>query len=371
MRIGIDGREFVKGKKTGTGRYLHHFLLYAPKQKPDWKFYVFIHHRCEYRNSNRNVFVQKVPQLTTFLWDQCVLPGLLKHFKIDQFLNSYLKYPLLSSCPMVLVINDLAAFQNTFATGAKRFFQNLYFRSLVKGAVQRARRILTISEYSKKEISSRLRVPLERIDVVPLAVEDSYHPLDQEDHEVLKKYGIRSPYLLYMGDTRPHKNVSFLLESYATLPSSLRERYPLILAGSWGSGVETLKHRCIQQGIDQQVHFCGFVEEEDLPKIYAQATLFLYPSLYEGFGLPPLEAMACGVPVICSNRTSLPEVVGDGGLLLDPIDPERWSEVIQHLLKDDNARKELAEKGRERARLFTPEKSAERFLHFLEETGQT
>ena len=137
MRIGIDGREFVKGKTTGTARYLHHFLSYGPKQRPDWKFYVFIHDQCEYRNSNRNVFVQKVPQPTTFLWDQCVLPGLLKHFKIDQFLNPYLKYPLFSSCPMALILNDLAAFQHTFVTGIKYFFQNLYFQSFVKGAVQK------------------------------------------------------------------------------------------------------------------------------------------------------------------------------------------------------------------------------------------
>ena len=363
MRIGVDGREFVKGKNTGTARYLRHFLKEAPRQKPDWEFFVFIHHGCDYRNSCPNVFVQKVPQPTVIFWDQIVLPALLRHFAVDRFLNPYLKYPLTTPCPMTLIINDLAAFEVSSIPLSRRF----YFRSLVKRAARKARNILTISEYSRRRISSLLAIPSQRVHVVHLAVEESYRPLEKPDPALLSRYGIRAPYLLYVGDLKPLKNVGFLLETYAKLPAPLRERYQLVIAGSWGTGFSDVKRQSEALGIAARTICCGFIEEADLPKIYAQAALFVYPSLYEGFGLPPLEAMACGVPVVCSNRTSLPEVVGEGGLLLDPKDTSAWPETVQRLLTQDEARRQLAARGLARAKHFTLEKTAERFLKALEE----
>ncbi|MCG3113618.1 MAG: glycosyltransferase family 4 protein [Candidatus Manganitrophus sp. SB1] len=200
----------------------------------------------------------------------------------------------------------------------------------------------------------------EKITVTPLGVDDHFKPIVSHLlNETLSRYGLKpGSYVLYLGTLEPRKNITTLLRAYAVLSSRLRERYPLVLVGGMGWLMEGLDVEIEKLGIRSTTIKIGYVPREDLPSLYSGAVVFVYPSLYEGFGLPPLEAMASGTPVITSNVSSLPEVVGDAGVQLHPGDVNRLSEEIESFLDDDQRRSFFRQKGLERAKQFTWEKCA-------------
>ncbi|MFA5809246.1 MAG: glycosyltransferase family 1 protein, partial [Thermoleophilia bacterium] len=166
-----------------------------------------------------------------------------------------------------------------------------------------------------------------------------------------------------------HKNVDTLVNAYSTLSSKLRTRYSLVLAGDTKADWKDVKKEAGRRGVGERVLFPGFIEDQDLPALFSSADLFVFPSLYEGFGLPPLEAMACGTPVICSNSSSLPEVIGDGGLLVAPR-PAALAAAITETLANDKLKQRLRRRGRERAALFSWEKSAAKTLDLYRELAR-
>ena len=181
-----------------------------------------------------------------------------------------------------------------------------------------------------------------------------------------QRYGIRAPYIFYLGNFKPHKNVQALLRAFAILPGDLKRRCQLVLGGRfdhWQGQLGLLAH---ELSIAERTLFIGQVEEEDMPALYSGAEVFVFPSLYEGFGLLPLEAMACGTAVVSSNRTSLPEVVGAAGRLIEPLDTQEMSAAIGQVLEDESIRLELARKGFERARLFRSADICEEQMSILE-----
>jgi alpha-1,3-rhamnosyl/mannosyltransferase len=179
-------------------------------------------------------------------------------------------------------------------------------------------------------------------------------------------YGLEGDYVLYVGNFRPHKNVAALLEAYAALPDALRARVPLALAGDPETGAAPLRAGVAARGLTQAVRFLGPVSDADLPALYSGATLFCFPSLAEGFGLPPLEAMACGAPVLCSDAAALPEVVGEGASLVNTRDPGALAAALESLLTDGSTRARLRDRGLIRAAAFTPDRFAAAVLAVLE-----
>jgi len=174
-----------------------------------------------------------------------------------------------------------------------------------------------------------------------------------------RQKGLPQEFLLHVGTLEPRKNLALLLRAYARLRAAGGDQPPLILAGAKGWMWESLFSQVEHLGIGDSVHFQGYVSSEELPLWYNAAACFVYPSLCEGFGLPPLEAMACGTPVVSSNAASLPEVVGNAGLLLDPLDEEGWSHEMARVLSGAELRKELADRGQDRARRFSWGRAAE------------
>jgi alpha-1,3-rhamnosyl/mannosyltransferase len=212
--------------------------------------------------------------------------------------------------------------------------------------------IITISEFSKKEIVSLTEVNPDKVFVTPLGVDPSFSP----GGDRIK--GLPDQYILYVGNLEPRKNLPTLLTAFQSLPRHLKERHSLVIAGAKGwlsNGLRKVLHSFEN---DNNSILTGYVPQSHLPDLYRGASLFVYPSFYEGFGLPVIEAMACGVPVVASNTTSLPEVVGDGGILVNPYHPDELKEAMLKLLEDPGSRKEMAEKGLERAKLFSWEKCA-------------
>ncbi|MFY9270941.1 MAG: glycosyltransferase family 1 protein [Candidatus Manganitrophaceae bacterium] len=271
--------------------------------------------------------------------------------------------------PTVLTVFDLSFhyFPETHPIERIRYMNRNFYSKL-----DRISHFITISEVIKREMITVLSIPQEKITVTPLGVEACFRPvpIDRLD-PVMNKYRLKpGSYILYVGTLEPRKNIGNLLKAYSLLPLSVREAYPLVLAGQAGWLMEKLDQEVDRLNIQKMIIKTGYVPKEDLPDLYSGATLFVYPSLYEGFGLPPLEAMACGVPVMTSNVSSLPEVVGDAGIQVHPEDVEKMALEMQDLLTNAPRRRLLSTMGLGRSKHFTWEKCAAKTLEVYDRVVQ-
>lgn len=262
--------------------------------------------------------------------------------------------PPLAPCPVVATIHDLS-FEHLPETFNRR--SRLQLRLTVRRTARAATHILVPSEHTRRDIVESYRVSPERVSVTPLAASESFAPVadEREVRRVRELYKIRGDYLLTVGSIQPRKNLTRLISAYAALRRArAHANLPqLVLVGkrAWLYG-ETL--RAIEEcGIRDLTILTGYVSESDLPALYTGALCFVYPSYFEGFGLPPLEAMQCGAPVMAGNLTSLPEVVGDAGLLVDPFDVGALTEALARVIDDSALRALLRHKGIERAKQFS------------------
>ncbi|MDR2637493.1 MAG: glycosyltransferase family 4 protein [Zoogloeaceae bacterium] len=259
--------------------------------------------------------------------------------------------------PLVLTVHDLSCFDHPETHPRERV--RLMQREL-PASIARAERIIVVSAATGEAVRRWFGVEEERLEVIHLAADSRFHPrADAELRAPLAGLGlIPGGYLLCVGTLEPRKNLPVLFAAYRALPDSLRRRYPLVVAGMSGWHCENMR-----QGVEElvrkgEIRFPGYVPDESLPFLYAGAAAFAYPSRYEGFGLPPLEAMASGVPVMTSNRTSLPEVVGDAGLMADPDDVDGFSQGLRRLLENPDEAADFARRGRARAAAFSWRRAA-------------
>lgn len=228
-----------------------------------------------------------------------------------------------------------------------------YERDFAAG-VRQTTRFIAASAYTKGEMVRRLGVPADRIDVTYQAPRAAFRPLARDQaRQVVAPLGLPERFLLFVGTLEPRKNVVGLLQAFAALPAALRKRVPLVLAGGWGWKMESLPDSLAQHGLLDDTRLIGYQSDTVLAALYSLCTALAWPTLYEGFGLPPLEAMACGAAVISSTATSIPEVVGDAGVLLDPTDVPAWTEALRRMCEDDPWRAEWARRGLARAARFS------------------
>ena len=275
--------------------------------------------------------------------------------------------PPLAPCPVVATIHDLS-FEHLPETFKRRSRAQL--RLTVRRTARMARAIIAPSEYSRRDLIETYELPPERVAVTPLSAAPHLAPVtdEAERRRVRELYGISVDYILAVGAIQPRKNLVRLIEAYADLRDArLQAKLPqLLLVGrrGWLYG-ETLD-AVNRHSNDGDIRFTGYVRESDLPALYTDALCFVYPSYFEGFGLPVLEAMACGTPVVAGNRTSLPEVVGDAGLLVDPFDRSELARAIGRIIDDESLRHKLRARGLERAREFSWRETARRTLEVYE-----
>ena len=236
--------------------------------------------------------------------------------------------------------------------------------------VQNSDTIITVSEFSKKDIIRIFNVDDDKIKVTHLAAEDYFRPIDKEKSKYFlkNKYNIESDFILYVGGFSPRKNVRSILVAFSRIYQSLSKDYKVLILGSASDDHSYLITLCESLNISDNVIFTGYVPYEDLPYFYNSCSVFVYPSLYEGFGLPPLEAMSCGIPVITSNIASIPEVVGDSALLINPFDTEELKIALEKVLENAALSEELSKLGYARSKLFNWEKTASETLKIYEET---
>ena len=234
------------------------------------------------------------------------------------------------------------------------------FRALVPLTIRRAAAVLTLSEFSKRDIVRRYCVPPEKVVVAPCAADPMYRPLRDEARiaETRTRYGTGEHFILCVGNVQPRKNLRRLIEAYVRLRRAGATRHKLVLVGKKAWLADDTFAAARESGYAEELVFTGYVPDDDLVALYNAAELFVYPSIFEGFGLPPLEAMACGTPVVTSNTSSFPEVVGDAALTADPLDVEALAAAMAAALSDADLRARLAAQGLERATMFSWEETA-------------
>jgi len=276
--------------------------------------------------------------------------------------------PPFCPCPVVVSVHDLS-FEHLPQTFNRRSRTQL--RLTVRNSVRRAARILSLSEHTRRDIMDTYGIGSESVTAIPLAAPSHFGPV--EDHKELQRvrhtYGIEGDYVLYVGSIQPRKNLTRLVQAYALLRSKYQnDRFPkLVLVGKCAWLYDETMRALKETGLNESVVLTGYVPESDLPALYSGSLCFVYPSYFEGFGLPPLEAMKCGAPVVVGNRTSLPEVVGDAGLKVDPFDVSAIAGAIEQLLNNSGLRDEMRAKGSTRARMFDWRETARQTLKVYEQ----
>jgi glycosyltransferase involved in cell wall biosynthesis len=290
------------------------------------------------------------------LWEQTVLPWRLRQLRIDVLHSPHHTMPLAPcGCRRVVTFHDL-----TFFLLPERYptTRRLYFQTMTRLSARVADAVIVPSEAVKGDVMRILGLPRERVFAIPEAAGPAFHPQDAVAIEaVRRRYGLEGPFLLSVGSLEPGKNRERLLQAFARL----RARgltHTLVVAGQRAWRYEGEAPLAQQLGLADSVRFLGHVPQADLPALYSAAEVFVFPSLYEGFGLPALEALACGTPVVASNVSALPEVVGDAALQVPPLDVEALADAMERLLRDDGLRSDLRERGLARAAQFSWEKAA-------------
>ena len=355
MRIAIDAREIMGG--AGKARYVRELILSLSKIDQENQYFLYAWERPEFTLSANFEFIELPKDKIRLLW----LRRDLKARKIDVFLSPTGYHPVIfSPVKSVLVVHDLAVFVEKHSR--PEFKTMMIERLSLPIALRRAKHIIADSENTRQDLMKCFKTKADKITTVLLA------PFKLQG----KAGSDRLPdkYVLFVGTLEPRKNVDGLVRAYASLPDELKKEYPLVLAGRRGWHTEKIDLAIKETSSKKYIIETGYLSEGDLPALYKMATAFVYPSWYEGFGLPPLEAMSYGVPVICSDTSSLPEVVGDAALQVNPADQAEISSALEKLLTNKALRAKLIEAGRDQAMKFSWEKTARQTLEVLESVGK-
>ncbi len=366
MHIGLNAHLLSLAatyRNAGINRYIYNLLLNLPPVDGDNRYTVFLGERRFSAPPHLTLRTSRLPTTkpaVRILWEQMLQPLALKMEKIDLLHSLAFAIPLASSCPAVVTVYDLSFF--LYPEGFKPF-KRLYLRLFTRLSVQRAKGIIAISENTRQDVARLLQVPVHKIGIAYPGVDESYHPLPPEEIESFRqRRGLPRRMILFVGTLEPRKNLVHLLEVYKHLVSQTskgeNERPKLVIVGAKGWFYEEIFARVETLNLKDQVILAGHVPNQELPWWYNAAEVFVYPSLYEGFGLPPLEAMACGTPVVVADTSSLPEVVGQAGLIAPPQDVDAWVEAIRRMLDDEVLRQTIRQRGLSQAARFSWTKTA-------------
>jgi glycosyltransferase involved in cell wall biosynthesis len=374
MRIGINAL-FLQKPATGSGQHLFHLLegldaydrentyvLLSPRFRRAYSV-SWPHLSDRFRNVEVVSALARLGENVEKAWWEQV--GLLKSGKaerVDLLHCPYFASPLISLFPTVVTIHDVIPLILKEYSWRKL---TTAYNSLVSSAAKRAQAIIAVSQCSKRDIERTLDISSDRIYVIGNAVDGSFRPIKDTWllSAVRERYNVGDRYVLYFGGFDLRKNVPRMIQAYAQLPLAQRQKYQLVVAGRLhhlGHPLYPDPRPLVRElALDGQVIFTGQIREQDKAPLYSGATAFVFPSLYEGFGMPVLEAMACGTPVLTSNSSALPEVVGEAGLLVDPYSEKGIAAALGRLLDDESFRRELGERALARSRFFTWRQVAE------------
>jgi len=369
VRVAIDTRKL---HDFGIGTYIRNLLRHLARLDRDTEYVLLgLPEDCASLRALGPNF-RPVPYCSPpySLREQLSLPVAVAREKVDVFHAPHYVLPTLTPGRRVVTIHDCIHLM--FPEYLPYRLAKVYAHAMMYSATRRADRILTVSESSKRDILRFFSVKPEKITVIYNAIDERFRtlPTDETVGRVRERYQLEDPFVLYVGNVKPHKNVERLIDAFA-LVRRRSDGLKLMIIGDEISKFQTLRRAVHRHNLHKHVRFLGFVPEDTLSVLYRLASVFVFPSLYEGFGLPPLEAMACGTPVITSNVSSLPEVVADAAVLVDPHNSEEIAGAIRRVLSDPALSAELRAKGLARAQAFSWHRSVAQTLEIYKEVASS
>ena len=378
MRIGIDYTAAVN-QKAGIGRYTRSLVGALAEVDSENEYVLFY---ASGRKEGVGPFFADRPnfreqplaiseRLLSLLWHRLHLPLSIERMigPVDLFHSPDFTLPPARCRRTVLTVHDLSFL--LFPECHERSLRE-YLERTVPRSVARASLVLADSENTLNDLVCLLDVAPERVAVLFPGVDERFRRVEDEEdlRRTREKFGLHFPFILYLGTIEPRKNLGRLIHAYARLKAKHSIEHKLVIGGQKGWLYGDVFRRATDLRVEKDVIFPGYIPEDDLPSLYSLADLFVFPSLYEGFGLPPLEAMACGTPVVTSTESSLPEIVGDAALTVNPLDVEELARAVARALGDSELRRELQRKGVERARRFSWRATATKLLALYQQVGE-
>ena len=363
MRIGLDASPLT-ANRGGIGTHVRHLLEALIRIAPQHEYYMYAPHvipeedRVDFAR-HPHVRIIRCPAFLMGLrarWD-----GIDIFHGLNYKLRGWGRYG------DVVTIHDLA--MDRLAQPSRKLFGQRRSFLRTRRTARKAAMVVTVSAHAARDIVGLYGIPQERIAVISNAVGPEFYPVADPviRDSVAARYGIRRrAFILSGGGSEPRKNIALLVEAFGRAPR-LRDTMNLVVVGGMDHGAEAIRAAVGRAGLESAVVFPGHVPLDDLRALYSGCALFAFPSLYEGFGMPPLEAMACGAPVVCSNASSLPETVGDAALLVDPRDPDGWTRAMTRVADDAALREDLRRRGALRVKAFSWEQSARDLLRVYQE----
>lgn len=369
VKIVVNVRLLLKDKLEGIGWFTYETLKRITIQHPEVEFYFLFDRKPD----PKFIFGPNVKPIVIapqarhpflfFLWFEFSVTRILKKIKPDLFLSPDGYLSLRTKTPSMAIIHDL-----NFEHFPKDLplIDSWYYRYFFPRFAKKAIRIGTVSEFSKKDIFDCYQVPLSHIDVIYNGVNDKFSPIQEEEiQEVRENYCDGKPYFMFVGSLHPRKNLARLFTSFDLFKKQTKSDTKLLIVGQKKWWTEPIKQAYEKMDFKDDVIFAGRLSAEDLHKITAASLASIYVSYFEGFGIPIVEGFRCGVPVITSNVTSMPEVADDAALLVDPFDEQSIAEAMSKIDSDENLRIDLVKKGMERAKFFTWDKAANRLWNSI------
>ena len=359
MRIGIDARKL---HDFGIGTYIRNLLRELAALDRTTEYVLMTRPQdvgvCTTLGENFRAVADRSGHYSVA--EQVSIPLAVRREGLDLFHAPHYVLPALTPSKSVVTIHDCIHLM--FPDYRRHWLGHAFAKTLLHTAAHKSDRIFTVSEQSKRDILKFFSVPPEKIVVTPNAIDDRFSTPPSEEHVVntRERYQLSHSYLLYVGNIKPHKNLERLIEAFHLVRQQGRSELELIIIGDEISKLQSLRRAVHKYDIHRYVRFFGYVPDKTLAVLYRLAALFVFPSLYEGFGLPPLEAMASGTPVVTSNLSSLPEVVGDAAILVDPYKAESIADGIITVLRSTHLRDELSRRGLERVKEFSWARSVHR-----------
>lgn len=369
MRIAVNTRLLLKGKLEGIGWFTHQTLDRMVRKHPEHEFIFFFDRPYDpsfvFASNVTPVVVspQARHPILFYIWFEWQIPRLLKKYKADVFLSPDGYLSLSTKIPTCLVIHDLA-----FEHYPEHFqgSHKLYWRHYSPRFAKKAERIVTVSTYSKQDIIKHYGVEPDKIDIVYNGAHDEYKPITWEEREeVKKKYTDGCEYFVFAGALHPRKNIVNLLKAFIQFKKKQRSNMKLVIVGRFAWKYEEVVKMREEMPFKEDVKWVGYMGVDDLSKIMGGAYALVYASLFEGFGIPILEALECNVPAIVSNTSSMPEVAGEAGILIDPLNVDDIADKMQLIYKDEALRSKLIAAAKEQVKKFDWDVSADKLWDSL------